>query len=77
MVQCLCSFKFLLTGTSSQVHAEKKIAVDEINRNLERLDQQLRVVEAEGRKLEDKIRGGTCWVFRRDRFPLKYMCCIL
>jgi len=35
------------------------MTVDEINGRLEKLDAALRLVEAEGRELEEKIRRGT------------------
>jgi len=39
------------------------MSVDEIIRRLERLDAALRVVESEGRDLEEKIRKGTGVMF--------------
>jgi len=36
------------------------MTVDEITRRLEQLDSALRLVETEGRDLEEKIRKGTC-----------------
>ena len=45
-----------MTGMFSQVNAEERVAVQEIVEQLEHLDATLRVLEHEGRKLEDRIR---------------------
>ena len=42
--------------TALQVNAEERVAVQEIVEQLEHLDATLRVLEQEGRKLEDRIR---------------------
>ena len=62
-----------MTGMFSQVNAEERVAVQEIVEQLEHLDATLRVLEHEGRKLEDRIRMCTFPIVRLISFVLSFV----